>query len=119
EYYRKGTTQTLDSRHLTGHAADLMAMVDGKADFNNREPYTPIAEAVKMAAAELGVPIEWGGDWKNFVDVFHFALPWQHYPKGAEKSYLDNGKPFNPQKFETCVAFVLDVEGGWNPDDPS
>ena len=42
--------------------------------------YQPIAHAMKAAAAALGVPIEWGGDWKTLKDWGHFQLPWAQYP---------------------------------------
>jgi peptidoglycan L-alanyl-D-glutamate endopeptidase CwlK len=29
---------------------------------------------MKAASAELNIPIEWGGDWKNFKDLPHFQL---------------------------------------------
>ena len=41
--------------------------------------YYKIADAVKQAAKELNVPIEWGGDWKTFKDGPHFQLPWGSY----------------------------------------
>ena len=28
----------------------------------------------------VGVPIEWGGDWRTFKDGPHFQLPWGKYP---------------------------------------
>lgn len=116
---KDGFSKTLNSRHLTGHAADVAAVVNGKLDFQNREPYRPIWDAVRQAASELGVPIEWGGNWKSFVDVFHFALPWDEYPKGEDVSYTREGVPHQPMKFENSLQLVLRTEGGWNADDPS
>ena len=40
--------------------------------------------AVKTAAEEEGVPIEWGGDWRTFKDGPHFQLPWADYPLEEE-----------------------------------
>ncbi|WP_205671764.1 M15 family metallopeptidase [Acinetobacter bereziniae] len=30
---------------------------------------------MKQAAKELGIEIEWGGDWKKFKDGPHWQLP--------------------------------------------
>ena len=72
-------TTTLKSRHLTGHAVDLTAFVDGLIRWD-WPLYFKIADAMKSAAVELKVPIEWGGDWKSFPDGPHFQLPWSVYP---------------------------------------
>jgi peptidoglycan L-alanyl-D-glutamate endopeptidase CwlK len=74
----EGATTTLKSRHLTGHAVDLGAYVDGKISWDWRY-YEMIAAAMKAAADELKLPVEWGGDWKSFKDGPHFQLPWSTY----------------------------------------
>ncbi len=75
----QGATKTLRSRHLTGHAVDLGAYIDGRIDWS-WPPYDTIAAAMKQAAEELGIALTWGGDWKTFKDGPHFQLPWQRYP---------------------------------------
>lgn len=72
-------TTTLKSRHLTGHAVDLGAIVAGTVRWD-WPLYHKIADAMKDAAEQLGIPLEWGGDWKTFKDGPHFQLPWQEYP---------------------------------------
>jgi peptidoglycan L-alanyl-D-glutamate endopeptidase CwlK len=42
--------------------------------------YDRIAVAMKLAAQDVNIPIEWGGDWKSFKDGPHFQLPWRDYP---------------------------------------
>lgn len=79
EYLKKGATTTLRSRHLTGHAVDLGAFLGDSVRWE-WPLYEKIAKAVKSAAQELAVPIEWGGDWKKFKDGPHFQLPWDVYP---------------------------------------
>jgi peptidoglycan LD-endopeptidase CwlK len=74
-----GSSQTLNSRHITGHAVDLGAWVDDQVDWS-WPLYAKIAGAMKLAAAECKIPIEWGGDWKTFKDGPHFQLPWKDYP---------------------------------------
>jgi len=82
---------TMNSRHLTGHAVDL---VDYPItwDWDN---FYPIADAMIQAAKELDVPLRWGGNWQvkdvrnwngsakelneaytgNFHDGPHFEIP--------------------------------------------
>jgi hypothetical protein len=43
--------------------------------------FYPIADAMKQAAKELDVDLEWGGDWRSFPDGPHFQLSWESYPK--------------------------------------
>ena len=76
---KAGASQTMRSRHLTGHAVDLGAYVAGQVRWD-WPLYYKIADAVKKAATELNVPIEWGGDWKTFKDGPHFQLPFKEYP---------------------------------------
>ncbi|MDP2206975.1 MAG: M15 family metallopeptidase [Alphaproteobacteria bacterium] len=79
ELVKAGKSQTMNSRHLTGHAVDLAAWVGGTVSWD-RPHYFKIAEAMKAAAAELGVAIVWGGDWKTFFDGPHFELDRKVYP---------------------------------------
>lgn len=74
-----GASQTMRSRHLTGHAVDLAALVDGTVRWD-WPLYDRLALVVKRAAVEEEVPIEWGGDWPKFRDGPHFQLPWARYP---------------------------------------
>ena len=79
ELLKAGATTTMNSRHLTGHAVDLGAWVGGEVRWD-WPLYYKIASAVKQAAKELRIPIEWGGDWKSFKDGPHWQLPWREYP---------------------------------------
>ena len=88
QLYRQGKTTTMNSRHLTGHAVDLGpypwgADLDGDGTHNGADwdSYYPIAAAMKLAAQELDIVVEWGGDWKSFKDGPHWQLPWSLYPK--------------------------------------
>lgn len=74
-----GASRTLRSRHLTGHAVDVAAKIAGEIRWD-WPLYARIAVAMKAAAKELRVRIEWGGDWKTFKDGPHFQLPWSSYP---------------------------------------
>ena len=76
----RGASTTLNSRHLTGHAVDLGAYVDGGVRWD-WPLYHKIADAMKQAALELKVDMEWGGDWKSFPDGPHYQLSWKSYPR--------------------------------------
>ena len=79
ELVAKGASTTMNSRHLTGHAVDLGAWVDGTVRWD-WPLYHKIADAMKQAAQEKGIDLEWGGDWKSFPDGPHFQLSWKSYP---------------------------------------
>ena len=90
-----GASQTMNSRHLTGHAVDLGAFVAGQVRWD-WGLYLRIAGAVRIASLELGIPIRWGGTWgllsdlkgditadvlhKRFPDGPHYELPSKDYP---------------------------------------
>jgi peptidoglycan L-alanyl-D-glutamate endopeptidase CwlK len=69
----EGKSQTLKSKHLTGHAVDLAAIVDGKISWD-KPYYFQLAEVMKKVAADQNVKIRWGGDFKSFFDGPHFEL---------------------------------------------
>lgn len=101
-----GAAETLDSRHLSGHAVDLVPLINGKLRWS-WPPIYKIADAIRMAARELSIPLRWGGAWdvafansddspedlrddysnrrkkagkKVFLDGVHFELPKKQYP---------------------------------------
>lgn len=76
---KKGATRTMRSRHITGHAIDFVALPGGVVSWDWSH-YPKIADAFKKAAAELGVQITWGGDWKSFRDGPHIELNRKYYP---------------------------------------
>ena len=64
------------SRHLTGHAVDL---VPHPVSWD-WEYFYPIVDAMKQAAEELEIEIVAGADWERFPDGPHFQLDWDSYP---------------------------------------
>lgn len=74
-----GASQTLRSRHLSGHAIDVVAYVGSDVRWD-WPLYEQIAAAMKCAAKELRVPLEWGGDWATLRDGPHYQLPRASYP---------------------------------------
>ena len=76
---KAGASRTNNSRHLTGHAVDIAALVEGQVRWD-WPLYPRIAAAFKEAAAELKTPITWGGDWKTLRDGPHFELDRKVHP---------------------------------------
>jgi len=74
-----GASKTLNSRHLSGHAVDIAPYVDGEIRWD-WPLYHRLAKVMKTAAKEIGVPVQWGGDWIRFKDGPHWQLPWGKYP---------------------------------------
>lgn len=79
ELFAEGKTRTMNSRHLSGHAVDLYPSVRAGEDYT-RADFEPVVTAMKAAAAELGMPLECGHDWKSFPDSPHHQLPFLGYP---------------------------------------
>jgi len=96
---------TMNSRHLTGHAVDLVALMDGKVSWHWPHYYL-IAEAMKQAALQYNVKMVFGGVWDKKlnelgniehevamyvhrrralgkeanIDGPHYELDWDTYP---------------------------------------
>ena len=101
----QGASMTMNSRHLTGHAVDLLPIdpADGRGKFE-WPLYHQLAPAMKEAAESLGVPMVWGGDWTRLRDGPHFELERHAYPVDA---------PIKPlSKSRTIKAGVAAGAGG-------
>ena len=76
-------SKTLNSRHITGHAIDFIAIgSDGVATYD-MEDMRRVADVIKAVAKEQGVVIQWGGDWKGSWDTPHIELDRKAYPANA------------------------------------
>lgn len=76
---KAGASRTTRSRHLTGHAVDVAALVEGQVRWD-WPLYGRIAQAFKAAALDLKTPMIWGGDWKTLRDGPHFELDRKAFP---------------------------------------
>lgn len=76
---KAGASRTMNSRHLTGHAVDVCALIEGKVRWD-WPLYPRIASAFKAAAVEIGTPLIWGGDWRKLRDGPHFELDARLFP---------------------------------------
>lgn len=103
-----GASKTLDSRHITGHAVDLLPVVDidkdGKVEteelYNWQLSYD-VARAMKKAAAELNIPVVWGGVWDRQLA----SLP---DPEMASADYVARRRKKNLRAFVDGPHFELD-----------
>lgn len=104
ELVKAGASQTMNSRHITGHAVDLAAWVGAiRWDMGL---YYQIAATVQKVSRYTGIPVRWGGAWvrldtatktpaqlvadyvasrrlagkKAFIDAAHWELPSGQYP---------------------------------------
>lgn len=84
----KIVTSTMASRHLTGHAVDLVPVKDGQVPWNDRAIWDELIDCMLEAAQFVGVPIRSGADWdrdgkrreNGESDSPHFELPREQYP---------------------------------------
>ncbi len=73
ELVAKGASKTMNSRHITGHAVDIVPVIDGEIRWD-WPLYHKLAASMKQAATELGVKMVCGGDWRTFKDGPHFEI---------------------------------------------
>jgi len=63
----EGKSKTLDSRHLTGHAVDVVPLdAQGQVSWA-WTLYFPLANAFRAASIGEGVPVVWGGAWGQIM----------------------------------------------------
>lgn len=76
---QKGASKTMKSRHLTGHAVDIAPVINGHVSWDWKY-YYQLEKIIKLAAKQVNIPVEWGGDWIKFKDGPHWQLPKKLYP---------------------------------------
>lgn len=109
-----GASQTMNSRHLTGHAVDLLPLdpITGKGEFA-WPLYDQLGPAVKTAAKKEGVPIVWGGDWTSFKDGPHFELDRRVYDNSKwSTSEVPAQKRTSVTQSKTVRASAVTVASG-------
>ncbi|NBM54750.1 M15 family metallopeptidase [Proteus vulgaris] len=80
ELMKEGKSKTLNSRHLTGHAVDIVPLVNGEIPWQDWSAFESVSKAMKKAAYQLNARINWGGDWVSFRDGPHYELCRETYP---------------------------------------
>ncbi len=93
KYVESGKSMTIDSKHLTGKAVDLVAFIDGQVCWE-LNLYDNIADAIKQAAIERNVPIRWGAAW-NVPDI----RMWRGTMEEAMMYYIDERRRQNKRPF--------------------
>lgn len=83
-----GHSKAVTGRHTLGLAIDLVPIdEDSQPDFKDSDGFNEIARAMEEAARRLQIPIQWGGNWKRFVDMPHFELNRHAYPAPSETAH--------------------------------
>jgi peptidoglycan L-alanyl-D-glutamate endopeptidase CwlK len=84
DYVKRGVSETMNSRHLTGHAVDLYPYpIHGDVDDIPSEQWNLIADAMHAASEHYGILCHWGHDLWGW-DKPHYQLDWTRYPKGVQ-----------------------------------
>ena len=83
ELVAKGASKTMKSKHIGGNAVDLMAYVGSRGSWE-LNLYDDLADAMKAAAIDLGVPLRWGAAW-HIPDI----RDWDGTMEDAMNSYVD------------------------------
>jgi peptidoglycan L-alanyl-D-glutamate endopeptidase CwlK len=98
ELVRSGASQTMHSRHLTGHAVDLAPVVEGAISWHWGH-FWPLAAAMRDAARERGVRLVWGGTWGVITDVGDL--------QSAQAEYIGRRRSAGKQPFLDGPHFEL------------
>ena len=64
-----GRSQTLNSRHLDGHAVDLVVLVQNQVTWD-WAPYYVLADAMRQASIDTRIPLIWGGCWGQEMESY-------------------------------------------------
>jgi peptidoglycan L-alanyl-D-glutamate endopeptidase CwlK len=96
----EGKSQTLNSRHLTGHAVDV-APLDSAGNVSWAWGlYFPLADAFRAAAIAEGVPVIWGGAWGQEMAEYATA-------KAGQAAYVARVKEAGKRPFLDGPHFEL------------
>lgn len=96
-----GASQTMNSKHITGDAVDLMAYIDGRGSWE-LNLYDNIADAMCEAAKEIGVGLRWGAAW-NIPDITR----WNGNMESAMNHYIDDCRRQGKRPFIDAPHFEL------------
>ena len=78
EYIKKGTSKTLKSRHIPycnkSGKCEAVDVAPYPIDWSDTNRFDILAEHIKKKAKEIGINIQWGGDWKTLIDKPHYEI---------------------------------------------
>lgn len=97
----RGASQTMKSKHLDGHAVDLMAFIGNRGSWE-LNLYDDIADAVREGAVKVGVRTRWGAAW-TVADI----RKWKGTMEGAMNSYIDVRRSEGKRPFIDAPHFEI------------
>ncbi len=75
ELVKAKASKTMNSKHLTGDAFDIMVLDEnGKGTWNVEKYYVPVIACMKAIAHREGLDITFGIDWEDFLDAGHVQV---------------------------------------------
>jgi hypothetical protein len=101
ELVASGASQTMDSKHIKGMAVDLVAYIGDRVSWE-LNLYDDLADAMRLGAIEIGVPVRWGGAW-NVPDI----REWDGTMQDAMDYYVDSRRREGRRPFIDCPHFEL------------
>ncbi len=102
ELFNKGASQIRDGgTHVEGRAVDLVAYLDDRISWE-LNLYDEVADAMKQAAIELGVPLRWGAAW-NVPDI----RKWEGNMESAMNHYIDERRKQGKRPFIDAPHFEV------------
>jgi peptidoglycan L-alanyl-D-glutamate endopeptidase CwlK len=101
ELVAKGASKTMKSRHLNGHAVDLMAYIGPRGSWE-LNIYDEIADAMKEGAQAAGVGVRWGAAW-HIPDI----RDWDGTMEDAMNAYVDLRRSQGKRPFIDAPHFEL------------
>lgn len=101
ELVAKGASKTMNSKHIKGHAVDLLAYIGSRGSWE-LNLYDDIADAMRLGAIEVGVPIRWGAAW-NVPDI----RDWDSTMQDAMDYYVDTRRSQGRRPFIDGPHFEL------------
>ena len=99
----KGASKTMKSKHIGGDAVDLMAYIGSRGSWE-LNLYDDLADAMKEAARDLGVPVRWGAAW-HINDI----REWDGTMEEAMNAYVDLRRSQGKRPFIDGPHFELMV----------
>lgn len=101
QLFKEKKTKTMNSRHLTGKAVDVVAYKGAEVSWD-LEMYYKIADAFKKACEELGIPMTWGACWDKGL------LEFSKSSEEEMKDYVERREKLGRKPFIDGPHFELD-----------
>ena len=103
ELVAKGASKTMKSKHIGGHAVDLMAYIGARGSWE-LNLYDDLADAMKEGAKAAGIGVRWGAAW-HIPDI----REWDGTMEEAMNAYVDLRRSQGKRPFIDGPHFELVV----------